>query len=76
MQRIILEVDEQVAKAWRYSSEKKRLKVNEAISKILKSAFSLKKDDDFIDFVKDVQNKAKTRGLTEDILNDILNEKD
>jgi len=33
-------------------------------------------DDDFIQFIKELQNKAAERGLTEDILNDILNEID
>ncbi len=40
MDRIILKVDDQLAKAWRYSSEKKRAEVNNAINKILKSAYS------------------------------------
>jgi len=29
--------------------------------------------DDFIQFIKEIQDKAAERGLTEDILNDILN---
>jgi hypothetical protein len=76
MERIVLEVDDQVAKNWRYSSEKKRREVNEAINKMLEIAFRRKEDDDFIQFVKEVQDKAAERGLTEDILNDILNEPD
>ncbi len=76
MERIILEVDDQVAKNWRYSSEKKRKEVNSTINKMLQSAFKRKGDDDFIQFIKEVQDKAAERGLTEDILNDILNEPD
>jgi len=76
MERIILEVDDQVAKNWRYSSEKKRQEVNSTINKLLEIAFARKQDDDFIGFIKEVQNKAAERGLTEDILNDILNEPD
>jgi uncharacterized protein YehS (DUF1456 family) len=76
MERIILEVDDQVAKNWRYSSEKKRQEVNNTINKMLQIAFERKEDDDFIQFVKEVQNKAAERGLTEDILNNILNERD
>jgi hypothetical protein len=30
-------------------------------------------DDDFIQFIKELQDIATERGLTEDILNDILN---
>ena len=73
MDRIILEVDDQVAKNWRYSSEKKRKEVNSAVNKMLEIAFE-RKDDDFIQFIKEVQDKAAERGLTEDILNDILND--
>ena len=76
MERIILEVDDQVAKNWRYSSEKKRQEVNTAVSKMLEIAFRRNEDDDFIQFIKEVQDKAAERGLTEDILNDILNEPD
>jgi hypothetical protein len=76
MERIILEVDDQVAKNWRYSSEKKRQEVNNTVNKMLEIAFKRKEDDDFIQFIKGVQDKASERGLTEDILNDILNEPD
>jgi hypothetical protein len=76
MERIVLEVDDQVAKNWRYSSEKKRQQVNSTINAMLQIAFKRKEDDDFIQFVKEVQDKAAERGLTEDILNDILNEPD
>ena len=74
MERIILEVDDQVAKNWRYSSEKKRQEVNSTINKMQQIAFKRKGDDDFIQFIKEVQDKAAERGLTEDILDDILNE--
>ena len=43
---------------------------------MLKIAFQRKEDSDFIQFVKEIQDKAAKRGLTEDILNDILNEPD
>jgi len=76
MERIVLEVDDQVAKNWRHSSEKKRQEVNSTINKMLQIAFKRKGDDDFIQFIKEVQDKAAERGLTEDILNDILNEPD
>jgi ferritin len=76
MERIVLEVDDQVAKNWRYSSEKKRQQVSNTINKMLEIAFKRREDADFIQFVKEVQDKAAERGLTEDILNDILNEPD
>lgn len=76
MDRIILEVDDQVAKNWRYSSEKKRQQVSNTINTLLQIAFKRKEDTDFNQFIKEVQDKAAERGLTEDVLNDILNEHD
>jgi len=76
MERIVLEVDDQVAKNWRFSSEKKRRQVNDTMNRMLQIAFKRKEDDDFIQFVKEIQDKAVERGLTEDILNDILNDLD
>jgi hypothetical protein len=76
MERIILEVDDQVAKNWRYSSEKKRREVNNTINSMLQIAFEKNKDADFTQFIKELQEKATERGLTQDILNDILNEPD
>ncbi len=76
MERIVLEVDEAIAREWRYSSEKRRNEVANAISKFLKTAFKKKSEDDFLDFINEVQTKAEQRGLTENVLNDILNGKD
>jgi hypothetical protein len=76
MERIVLEVDDQVAKNWRFSSEKKRQEVNETINVMLQSAFKRNKDSDFIQFIKEIQEKVAERGLTEEVLNDILNDPD
>jgi len=63
-----------VAKNWRYSSEKKRREVSDTINKLLQIAFGRKEESDFIQFIKEVQDKAAERGLTENVLNEILNE--
>jgi hypothetical protein len=76
MERIVLEVDDKIARDWRYASEQKKTEVTATMNKLLTMAFSKQKDDDFILFMKEVQNKAVERGLTEDLLNDILNGKD
>lgn len=76
MERIVLEVDDAVAKNWRYSSEKKRQQVNDTINKMLQIAFKEKEESDFTQFIKEVQDKAAERGLTQEILNDILNDRD
>jgi hypothetical protein len=43
---------------------------------MLQIAFEKNKDADFTQFIKELQEKATERGLTQDILNDILNEPD
>ncbi len=76
MERIVLEVTDQVARNWRYSTEKKRKEVLNTINTVLQAAFKKKNEDDFLEFIREVQDKAEKRGLTEEILNDILNEPD
>ncbi len=50
--------------------KKKRREMNSTINKMLQIAFKHKGDDDFIQFIREVQDKAAERGLTEDILNE------
>jgi hypothetical protein len=45
-------------KNWRFSSEKKRKEVLNTINSILPAAFKQKDEDDFIEFVKEIQDKA------------------
>jgi hypothetical protein len=52
---------------------KKRRQVNDTINKMLEITFKRQEDGNFIQFIKEVQDKAAERGLTEDVLNDILN---
>jgi hypothetical protein len=40
---------------------------------LLQIAFERNKDADFTQFIEEAREKAAERGLTEDILNDILN---
>lgn len=55
---------------------KKRQQVNKTINKIPKIAFNRNEENDFIQFIKEVQDKAAERRLTEEILDDLLNEPD
>jgi len=72
MERIVLEVDDKVAKAWREAPSDKRRdiasKINIRISKELfeydKAGFQL--------YLEDLRDKMADRGLTQEILDDIL----
>jgi hypothetical protein len=57
MERIILEVDDQVAKNWRYSSEKKRHEVNTTINKMLEIAFKRKGEETLSSLLKKCRTK-------------------
>jgi hypothetical protein len=73
MDRIVVEVDDIAARKWRYASEEKKLELNNAINRIIKKAFD-KNDESFEQFLYNVSKTAEANGLTEEILNKLLNE--
>ena len=75
MERIVIEVDNQVANAWRNTPLEKRKRIgNELNVRIGKELLNYSKQE-YLKFLDDLQEKMKERGLTEEILNDILNER-
>lgn len=73
MEKIVLEVNSITAKKWKDADDKTRKK----IVKYIEQAFQKKDDmsrEEFWEYLENLRNKTKERGLTEDILNDILNE--
>lgn len=74
MERIILELDNAAAQKWRHASMEKKDQISRGIEKLINKALS-QSDDDFWDFVERMNKKAADNGLTEEILNDLLNEK-
>ncbi len=75
MEKIVLEVDEGVAKAWREAStDKRRAITNKVNIQLSRDLFEYDKDA-FIDHLNQLRNTMAERGLTEDILNDILNQR-
>jgi hypothetical protein len=73
MDRIVFEVDDNAAKKWRYASQEKKSQLNNTINQIITKAFE-KKEDDFWQFLDKVGKKAEEKGLTEEVLNKLLNE--
>ena len=72
MERIVLEVDDRVAKAWREApSEKKRDITNKISVRIGKELFEYDKDN-FIQYLDQLRDKMAERGLTQEILDEIL----
>jgi hypothetical protein len=74
MDRIVIEVEDSLASKWRDATpEIKQIvsrEVDLLINKILK-----KKDDDTWQFLEQLRKKAEQRGFSDEILEQILNEK-
>ena len=74
MESIVIEVADATAKKWRMSSQQQRNKISQRMnirfSKELMDNFK----EEFRLFLDEVGTTLHERGLTEDILNDILND--
>ncbi|MFN3997047.1 hypothetical protein [Algoriphagus sp.] len=73
MEKITIEVSESVANTWNALEEKKKKEINELVSKII-STSERTKNADYWERLREIRKNAEERGLTEDILNQILNE--
>lgn len=73
MDRILLEVNDIAARKWRMAPATKKAKLAESIANLINSSL-VKDDDDFWDFVDRISQKAADNGLTEEKLNQLLNE--
>ncbi len=72
MERIVLEVDDRVAKAWRDApAEKKKEITNKVNIRIGKELFEYDKNS-FKGYLDKLRNDMADRGLTEDALDEIL----
>ncbi|TSD64528.1 hypothetical protein FFF34_011490 [Inquilinus sp. KBS0705] len=73
MDRIILEVDDVAARKWRYSTREKKAELTSTINQILNKALD-KSDEGFFTLLDRIGKEAETNGLTEEVLNKLLNE--
>ncbi|WP_295672948.1 hypothetical protein [uncultured Mucilaginibacter sp.] len=72
MERIVLEVDDKVAKAWRDASSDKRKDISNKINiRMSKELFEYDKAA-FLQYLDGLRNEMAERGLTQEILDDIL----
>ncbi len=71
MERIVIEVDETTGKKWRLSSQKQREKIAQKINIRLAKELSDSKEE-FKQYLDELSATMKERGLTENILQEIL----
>ena len=72
MEKIALEVDDRVAKAWKEApAEKRRDIANKLNIRITKELFDYDKEA-FMHYLEQLRSKMTERGLTQEILDDIL----
>ncbi len=73
MERIVIEVDETTGKKWRLSSQKQKEKIAQKINIRLAKELSDSKEE-FKQYLDELGAAMKERGLTETILQEILND--
>ncbi|MEA5516678.1 hypothetical protein [Nodularia sp. UHCC 0506] len=69
METIAIQVDAEVAKAYQEAEPQKQQKIQTIVNELLKLIIQNKSLDDIIE---EMQEQAKDRGLTQEILNEIL----
>lgn len=81
MERIVIEVDDRLARAWRRASEKKKKdignKINISLVKELIKPEEGKTDEkinEYLDFLNELRDEMSAKGLTSDELDQILND--
>jgi hypothetical protein len=74
MEQIVLEVDDQTAKAWRNTSAKLRTQIGKNLEQVLTDSLSKSKEANFELLLQDARKEAAKNGLTEEILTQLLNE--
>lgn len=71
MERIVIEVDDATAKKWRLSSQKRKSRVSQKVNITLAKELADSKED-FLQYLDELRSTMKERGLTEEILEQIL----
>ncbi len=72
MEKIVLEVDDEVAKAWRSASVKLKKEIGEVMNKQIATIIDQKEEKDIIQFLSELRQEMAEKGLTQEILDDIL----
>lgn len=74
MERIVIEVSPNVARAWRKASVDKRKRLGNEVSVRIGKELLKGSKEEYLRYISELQQTMKERGLTQEILNEILNE--
>ena len=72
MERIVLEVGDRAAKAWRDATTQKKKDIAGIIDSWLGNSLATNNKEAFIKYLDQLGDKMETRGLTQDILDELL----
>jgi len=76
MERIILEVNNEVAKAWRNAPQQLKDELEKDLELRIANNIREAERSNFFDLLDKVQKKTRERGLTQEKLEKLLNEED
>lgn len=72
MERIVIDVDPVTASKWFTASAKLRSEIGKYVNDQIAAIIDKKEDTDVIQYLKELRREMKQKGLTQEILNDIL----
>ncbi len=73
MERIVIEVSPNVARAWRKMPQEQKTEVGNEVSVRIGQKIFKDSKAEFLAFIDDLQNRMAERGLTQEKLDEILN---
>jgi len=73
MERIVIEVDDKIARAWQRAPETKRKEVGNKINQVIARDFIENPTDKYLSFLSETRTQMKEKGLTQEGLDNILN---
>jgi len=76
MERIVIEVDDATAKKWQTASSKFRKVISEKFAADIDFVTENYKNENFFAALDEIGERLAKRGLTEEIVNEILNSDD
>ena len=72
MERIVIEVDDDTGKKWNLAPSDFKKDISEKISESISKILNDNRKENFLAYLDEIGEKMKQRGLTEEIVNDIL----